>query len=51
LGIELAFSTTYHPQTYGEIERVNMILEDMMRMYVMNQLREWEEYLPLVEFS
>jgi len=36
LGIYLAFNITYHPQTDGQIERVNMILEDMLRMYVMN---------------
>jgi len=36
LGIDLAFSTTYHPQTNGQIKRVNMILEDMLRMYVMH---------------
>jgi len=34
LGIELAFSTSYHLQAYGQTERVNMILEDMLRMYV-----------------
>lgn len=49
LGIELAFSTTYHPQTYGQTERVNKILEDMLRMYVIHQHRRWEEYIPLVE--
>ena len=32
-------------------ERVNRILEDMLRMYVMHQERRWEEYLPLVEFA
>jgi len=37
LGIKLAFSTTYHPQTYGHIERVNRIMEDMLRMYIMLQ--------------
>ena len=47
LGADLAFSTTYHLH----IERVNMILEDMLRMYVMHQHRKWEEYLPLVEFA
>ena len=34
LGTELAFNTTYHPQTNGKIERVNRILEYMLRMYV-----------------
>lgn len=28
-----------------------MILEDMLRMYVMHQQQKWEEYLPLVEFT
>jgi len=51
LGTELAFNTTYHPQTDGWTERINKILENMMRMYVMHQQRKWEEYLPLVEFS
>jgi len=35
LGIELAFSRTYHSQTDGQTEMVNKILEDMLRMYVM----------------
>jgi transposase InsO family protein len=50
-GTQLAFSTTYHPQTDGKTERVNMVLEDMLRMYAMHQPRKWEDYLPLVEFS
>jgi hypothetical protein len=41
----------YHPQTYGQIERVNRVLEDMLRMHVMHQPKKWKEYLPLVEFS
>lgn len=35
LHTELAFSTTYHQQTYGHAERVNRILEDMLMMYMM----------------
>eukprot|EP00253_Pinus_taeda_P034821 PITA_34821 len=34
-----------------QTERVNRILEDMLRMYVMHHQRIWEVYLPLVEFS
>ena len=48
LGTELAFSIAYHPQTFGQIERVNRILEDMFRIYVMHQQQKCEEYLPLV---
>lgn len=30
---------------------MNWILEDMLRMYVMEQPTKWEDYLHLVEFS
>jgi hypothetical protein len=51
LETKLLFSTTYHPQTDGQTERVNQILEYMLRMHVMHQPKKWEDYLPLVEFS
>ena len=37
LGIQLNLSTTYHPKTDGKTEKVNQVLEDMLRMYVMDQ--------------
>jgi len=51
LGTQLNFSTSYHPETDGQIERMNQILEDMPRMYVMDQHKRWEGFLPLVEFA
>ena len=51
LGTQLNFSTAYHPQTDVQIERVNQVLEDMLRMYVMDKPGKWEDYLHLVEFS
>jgi transposase InsO family protein len=51
MGTKLLFSTTYHPQTDGQMERVNHILEDMLRMHVIHQPKKWEDYLPLVEFA
>jgi len=51
LNTKLNFSTAYHPQTDGQTERVNQVLEDMLRMYVMDQPDKWEDYLHLVEFS
>jgi hypothetical protein len=35
----------------GKTERVNQVLEYMLRMHVMHQHKKWEDYLPLVEFS
>jgi len=37
LGTQLNLSTAYHPETDGKTERVNQVLEDMLRMYVMDQ--------------
>jgi len=47
----LKLSTTYHPETYGKIERVNQVMEYMLKMYVMVNQTHWEKYLPLVEFT
>eukprot|EP00253_Pinus_taeda_P011577 PITA_11577 len=51
MGTQLNFSTSYQPETDGQTERVNQVLEDMLRMYVMDQQNQWEKYLPLVEFA
>ena len=45
------FSTTYHPESHGKIERANQVIEYMLRMYVTNKPSKWEDYLHLVEFS
>jgi hypothetical protein len=51
LETKLLFITAYHPQTDGQTERVNQILEDMLRIHVMHQPKKWEDYLSLVEFA
>ena len=51
LDTTLNFSTSFHPQMDGQIERVNQILEYMLRMYVREQPSKWEDYLHLVEFA
>jgi len=51
LNTKLNFSTAYHPQTDGQTKRVNQVLEDMLRMYVMDQPGKWEDYLHLEEFA
>ena len=45
------FSSTYHPQTDGQTERVNQILEDMLRACVLTYGKDWERSLSFAEFS
>ena len=35
----------------GNTERVNQVLDDMLRMYVMDKPGKWEDYLHLEEFA
>ena len=50
LGTRLSFSTTFHPQTNGQSERVIQVLEDMLRSCVVNYEGSWDRHIPLVEF-
>ena len=47
----LEFSTTFHPQTDGQTERVNQILEDMLRACALDYGSSWDDNLPYAEFS
>ena len=42
LGTKLNFNTAYRPQTDGQTERVNQVLEDMLHMYVMEKPTKWD---------
>ncbi|WVZ93728.1 hypothetical protein U9M48_039685 [Paspalum notatum var. saurae] len=51
LGTKLTRSSAYHPQTSGQVERVNQVLEDMLRACALTYSTKWDECLPLAEFS
>jgi transposase InsO family protein len=51
LGTHLIRSSAYHPQTDGQTERVNQIIEDMLRACVLIDGPKWDKHLPLAEFS
>ena len=51
LGIRLDFSTTFHPQTNRQLERVIQVLEDMLRGYALDIFGSWDKYIPLMEFA
>ncbi|WVZ88990.1 hypothetical protein U9M48_035455, partial [Paspalum notatum var. saurae] len=51
LGTKLIHSSAYHPQTSGQVERVNQILEDMLRACVLTYSTKWDECLPLAKLG
>lgn len=51
LGTTLIRSSAYHPQTGGQTERVNQILEDMLRACLITFSKKWDECLPFAQFS
>lgn len=46
----LLMSSSYHPQTDGQTERLNQCLETFLRCLVSSCPRKWKDYLPLAEF-
>jgi hypothetical protein len=48
---KLIFSSAYHPQTDGQIEWTNRILEDMLRACVLKYGKSWDKSLSYTEFS
>jgi transposase InsO family protein len=51
MGTTLNYNTTFHPQTDGQTERVNQVLEDMRRACALTYGTDWESSLPFAEFS
>ncbi|KAJ0039649.1 hypothetical protein Pint_27365 [Pistacia integerrima] len=51
LGSNLDFSTSFHPQTDGQTERVNALLELYLRHYVSASQRDWAKLLDTAQFS
>ena len=51
MGTSLRFSTAFHPQTNGQTERTNQVLEDMLRACAIDFGKSWEDHLPLAEFA
>jgi hypothetical protein len=51
LDTQLCFSSAYHPQTDGQIERINQILEDMLRACAQQYGRSWDKSLSYIKFS
>jgi hypothetical protein len=51
LGTNLAFSSSYHPQTDGQTEVVKRSLGDLLRSLVIEPHSSWDSILPQAEFA
>ena len=51
LGIETRLSTTFHPQTDGQTERINQELEQYLQFFVEHKQKDWLEWLTSAEFA
>lgn len=51
LKVQRCLSSSRHPETDGQTERVNQILEQYLRCFINFQQDDWVDILPLVEFS
>jgi hypothetical protein len=51
LKTRLIHSPAYHPQTDGQTDLVNQILEDTLRVCVLEHQGSWDQNLPWAEFS
>ena len=49
--MKLHFTSGYHPEGDGQMERTNQTLEQYIRVYCNYQQDNWDELLPLAEFA
>ena len=51
LKIDAKLSTAYHPQTDGQTERTNAVMEHYLRAFVNYMQDDWAKWVPGAEFS
>jgi len=51
LGVKRRMATAYDPQTDGQTERTNQVLEGYLRTFVNYDQNDWYQLLPLAEYA
>ena len=51
LRIKPSLTTNFYPQSDGQTERLNQVLEQFLRMFTTNRQDDWADLLPLAEFA
>ena len=51
LGIWPRMSTAFHPQTDGQTERLNQVIEAYLRPFLSQEQDDWVDLLPMAEFA
>ena len=51
LQVKLNLSTAFHPESEGQTERANKILEQYLRSYCSYQQEDWVSLLPFAEHA
>src|SRR5262249_49857493 len=51
LGIEKRYSTAYHPQTQGSVERFNRTMKNMLIKYCGRHKDDWDIWLQTLMFA
>ena len=51
MGIISKMTTAFHPQSDGQTERINQILEEYLRYYCSWKQDDWDELLPLAKYA
>jgi hypothetical protein len=51
LGTRTVISSSFHPQTDGQTERINQTLQPYLRRYVFVELNDWDTLLSHAEFA
>jgi transposase InsO family protein len=51
LGVKKVFTTAYHPQTNGQVERYNRTILAALRGYVARRQDDWDEFTAALTYA